>query len=131
MFVRYRAMLMSPAMWDAMGPADWDLVPQLMRTVACRQMVAYWGGYYEVGEHAELAPGLVTDTLAAIVMPESWFDHRARFVNHDGSHDLGLARASAFARQRLRELSTRGDVDVAFEDDAYGVPWAGCDPQMG
>jgi hypothetical protein len=44
MLVRYRRVLMSPSTWDAMRPTDWDLVPQPMRTVAYRQMVAYWPG---------------------------------------------------------------------------------------
>ena len=31
---------MSPQQWDAMDARDWDLVPQPMRTVVYRQMVA-------------------------------------------------------------------------------------------
>mgnify|MGYP006185833005 CR=1 FL=1 len=37
--------------------ADWDAVPQPMRTIAYRQMLAYWAGYYDVGERHGLAPG--------------------------------------------------------------------------
>jgi hypothetical protein len=123
MFARHQHILMSPRQWDAMHAHDWDLVPQPMRTVAYRQMVAYWSGYYDVGGRYGIPPRLVSDTLAAIVMSESWFNHRGFFVNRDRSHDIGLAGASDFARQRLRQLHKLGLVDVHLEDDDYYNPW--------
>jgi hypothetical protein len=123
MLARYRDMLVEPSQWDAMAAADWDPVPQPIRTVAYRHMVAYWAGAYRVGAAYNLPAGLVADTLAAIVMSESWFDHRARFVNRDGSDDRGLAGASAFARRRMRQLHERGVVDIAPEDEDYDNPW--------
>lgn len=123
MFERYKAVLMSPAVWDIMDAHDWDLVPQPMRIVAYRQMVAYWAGFYDVGGRYGHPPGLVADTLSAIVMSESWFDHRALFVNRDGGRDIGLAAASDFARARLRQLHEAGTVDVAFADADYVNPW--------
>ena len=116
---------MNPRQWDAMDAHDWDLVPQPMRTVAYRQMVAYWAGHYDVGGRYGLPPRRVADTLAAIVMSESWFDHRGIFVNRDGSRDIGLAGASDFARERVRQLHTRGLVDASFADADYYNPWVG------
>jgi hypothetical protein len=120
---RYRDVLMNPRAWDAMAAADWDFVPQPMRTIAYRQMVAYWAGYYQVGNAHGLPAGLVADTLAAIVMSESWFEHRGVYINQDGSRDIGLGGASDFARQRLRQLHAEGRVDIGPPDADYENPW--------
>lgn len=125
MLLHYRALLANPTTWDAMGPADWDLVPQPIRTVAYREMAAYWAGFYRLGRRYDLPPGTVADTLAAIVMTESWFEHRASFVNRDGSVDLGLGMASDYARRRLRALHSVGVVDVTYTDTDYLNPWQG------
>ena len=123
MFVAYRAVLWQPRAWDQMDAHDWDLIPQPMRTVAYRQMVAYWSGYYDVGQRYGLKPKLVADTLAAVVMSESWFDHRADFSNQDGSRDVGLAQASDFARERMRQLYRSGVIDLQLADADYYNPW--------
>lgn len=123
LLLRYRGILNNPAAWDRMDAFDWDDVPQPVRTVAFRRMVAYWAGFYDVGATFGLPAPLVAETLAAIVMSESWFDHRARSANRDGTIDIGLAQASPFARERLRQLHARGQVDAALSDEDYDNPW--------
>ncbi len=123
MLARYRTLLMNPRVWDTMRPEDWDLVPQPMRTLAYRQMTAYWSGYYDVGRKYELSPRVVADTLSAIVMTESWFEHRGQYMNRDGTRDIGLGGASAYARERLRQLYAAGLVDVELTEEAYDNPW--------
>jgi len=123
MLRHYADILNNPAAWDRMNAFDWDAVPQPIRTVAYRRMVAYWSGFYDVGSAFNLRAGAISETLAAIVMSESWFDHRARSVNRDGSWDVGLGQASFFARQRLRELHAAGRVDAALNEDDYANPW--------
>jgi hypothetical protein len=114
---------MRPDKWDAMSAADWDDVPQPMRTLAYRQMMAYWAGYYDVGRVYGIPRRLVSNMLSAIVMSESWFDHRAVGTNRDGSRDIGLGGASEYARYRLRELYDQGFVDVRLEEEMYDNPW--------
>jgi hypothetical protein len=123
MLLRYANILNNPAAWDRMSAFDWDAVPQPIRTVAYRRMVAYWSGFYDVGSAFNLPAGRISETLAAIVMSESWFDHRARSMNRDGSWDVGLGQASLFARQRLRELHDSGRVDAALTETDYDNPW--------
>ena len=123
MLRRYRHLLNSPAAWDRMDAFAWDAVPQPIRTIAYRRMLAYWAGFYDAGGTFDLPPGLIADTLAAIVMSEAWFDHRSRSMNRDGTFDIGLAQASAFARERVRELHASGRVDFALTDEDYDNPW--------
>lgn len=123
MLIQYRSILKNPRIWDRMSAADWDDVPQPIRTVSYRHMTSYWSGYYAVGRKFGLHPREVADTLSAVVMSESWFDHRGEFDNTDGGRDIGLAGASDFARNRLRALHRAGMVDVAFDDDAFWDPW--------
>ncbi len=124
MLVEYRGVLNNPRAWDAMTARDWDLVPQPVRTVAFRHMVAYWSGFYGVGDRWALPSRAVAEILEAIVMSESWFDHRGLLINPDGSRDIGLGGASDYARERLRQLERHGLVDVALTDDEYFNPWA-------
>lgn len=123
MLRQYRHLLNNPSAWDGMTAHDWDAVPQPIRTVAYRRMVAYWSGFHDVGAEFGLAPAIVSQTLAAIVMSESWFDHRARSINRDGAWDVGLGQASPFARQRLRELQAMGVVNASLAEDDYYNPW--------
>jgi len=123
MLLRYRDVINTPPLWDRMNALDWDAVPQPVRSVAYRRMIAYWSGFYDVGERFDLPAPVIADTLAAIVMSESWFDHRSRSINRDGTLDLGLAQASPYARERLRELHAAGHLDAAFSEDDYDNPW--------
>jgi len=120
----YSSVLTNPQVWDRMTVRDWDLVPQPIRTVAYRQMIAYWTGFYGIARSHGLLPRIVSDTTAAIVMSESWFDHRAMLRDRSGNTDIGLAQASDFARSKMKELYRQGVVDVEFETDDYVNPWS-------
>ena len=123
MLTRYQTILVSPSAWDRMTADDWDQIPQPIRMMAFRYMAQYWAGYYDIGGPERLPPALIADTIQAIVMSESWFEHRTVAVNLNGTRDLGLAGASDFARARLRALHAAGVVDFGPDDAAYFNPW--------
>jgi hypothetical protein len=106
-----------------MATTDWDVVPQPLRAMAFIDMARYWSLYYGIGREYGLPAALVGDTLAAIVMVESWFEHRGVARNRDGTRDLGLGGASDYCRARLRQLHEAGVVDVAPSDDEYFNPF--------
>jgi hypothetical protein len=122
---RYSGFLSDPHVWDRLTPEDWDLVPHPIRVLAFRHMTEYWRGYYGVGDEHGIPPRLVSETLAAIVMAESWFEHRAVNTNPWGNRDVGVAQASDGARSRMRAWFHAGDVDVLLSDAHYFNPWHG------
>jgi hypothetical protein len=114
----------TPREWDRMTVEDWDGVPQPIRAQAFIQMMRYWSGRYHVGESFGLPRGTVTNTMNAIVMAESWFEHRAISISRSRNRDLGLAQMSDFARDRLAQLLRAGRIDFAPDDDrGYFDPW--------
>lgn len=120
----YRHVLCQPGTWDAMTVHDWDWIPQPIRAVAYTQMVRYWSGFYHVGAEFALPRGVVTETLIAIVMSESWFEHRAVNATVSGNTDLGLAQASDYTRASLARLRAAGTIDFApAKDEDYFDPW--------
>ncbi len=123
MLARFRDVITTPAVWDRMTPHDWDLVPHPVRAAAFRHMVQYWTSYYHVGDRHGLSSALVADTATAIVMSESWFEHRAENVNAWGNRDVGLAQASGSARRKLHDLYAAGHSDAVFDEDEYYNPW--------
>jgi hypothetical protein len=123
MLRRYAPAIATPATWDRMTADDWDLVPHPVRALAFRHMTQYWAGYYHLGLRHELSPSLVADTATAVIMSESWFDHRAMHVNEWGNRDLGLGQASDHARRRMADWYAAGTIDVRLDDEDYFDPW--------
>jgi hypothetical protein len=123
MLARYAGLLSAPRLWQRLTADTWDSVPQPIRIVAYRRMVEFWAAFYDVGAAHDLPADRIADTLAAIVMSESWFEHRAVNVGYKGQRDYGLAQASESARVRMRRLHASGDVDVFLADEDYFNPW--------
>ncbi|MGE3840137.1 MAG: transglycosylase SLT domain-containing protein [Vicinamibacterales bacterium] len=123
MLNRYRSLLASPSTWDTMRPEDWDEVPQPVRALAFRHMAEYWSGHYGLGTEHGIPRGTMADTLSALIMSESWFDHRAVNVNRSGSRDVGVAQATDCTRERMVELHRAGLVEVLLTEDDYFDPW--------
>jgi hypothetical protein len=123
MMSRYREMAFGPERWASMSAEEWDRVPQPIRAMAFIRMAQYWSRHYRVGRDDAIPLTLAADTTAAIVMVESWFEHRGAYTNRDGTRDLGLGGASAFCRERIRALHRLGAVDVGPDDAEYANPW--------
>jgi hypothetical protein len=123
MMRRYRSTITEPERWAAMTAVDWDEIPQPVRAMAFCRMVEHWRDVYDVGARFALDESAVDETLAAIVMSESWFEHRAEYTGPDGRRDVGLGQTSAWTRDRMRRLYAEGLVDVYLTDDDYVNPW--------
>ena len=59
--------------------------------MAFLNIINNWDDRYQVGRSYRLNRRLVTDTLQAVAMSASWFEHRAINVNANGSRDIGLS----------------------------------------
>jgi hypothetical protein len=124
MLVGYRAVL-SPAAWPDMTVTDWDLVPQPMRAVAYLRMIRHWVANRQVGTEFGLRTSQVAQAVAAIVMAESWFEHRAVNENPYGNRDLGLAQCSDPCRARLASMAAAGEISDAPLEEDYLDPRVG------
>jgi hypothetical protein len=122
MLAHYRHVVERPALWWDMSPYDWDDVPQPIRSIAFMQMIEHWAAHYRVGVSFGLHERRVAERLKAIGMAESWFEHRAVHVNHNGEADLGVSQTSAYAREAIRRLHRRGAADFALADEEYFNP---------
>ena len=120
---RYGAVIDNPLAWARMEPADWDPIPQPARAMAFLNIIKYWNNRYHVGRRHGLNRRLVSDTLQAVAMAESWFEHRAINVNVDGSQDIGLPGASDYARATIRKLHAVGVIDFSLKDDESYDPF--------
>jgi hypothetical protein len=109
--------------WSRMSAADWDEVPQPIGAMAFIEMARHWTRRYAIGRPYGLSQSAMADTVAAIIMAESWFDHRGMYTNRDGSTDLGLGGSSAYCRRALRRLYAAGEVHFTVRDDEYFNPW--------
>jgi hypothetical protein len=121
---RYQPVVATPREWDRMSAAEWDVVPQPVRAMAFLQMIRYWSGYYGVGSAFDLPRGTVSSTMGAIMMAESWFEHRAVSISRSGNRDVGLGQLSDWTRWRLTHLFEAGRIDfVPADEAAYYDPW--------
>ncbi|MDQ3213054.1 MAG: transglycosylase SLT domain-containing protein [Acidobacteriota bacterium] len=120
---RHVRVLGGPAVWALMDAHAWDAVPQPIRMVVFPLMVQYWVQREAVGKAFNIDPRLVTKTTSAIVMAESWFEHRAFFENEWGNRDIGVGQCSNRCRRELAGMAERGVLDFSFTDDDYFNPW--------
>jgi hypothetical protein len=118
----YTNVLTGPQQWTRMSTYDWDAVPQPVRAIAYLRMIWYWAEEERVGASFGWRARDLAPTIGAIVMAESWFEHRAVNENAWG-RDLGLAQCSDHCRRTLRTLAAAGKVPFLLEDDQYFNPW--------
>lgn len=119
----YADVFEGPRVWRTMTVFDWDRIPQPIRAMAYLRMIWYWARVEEVGTEFDLKPENLAQVIAAIVMAESWFEHRALNENEFGNRDLGLAQCSDHCRRMMTEMAAAGEVAFAPEADDYFDPW--------
>jgi len=120
---RHRRAGAGPAVWSRLDAWHWDMVPQPLRAVLFPQMIRYWANSYGLTRIYHLDPERVVATLNAVMMAESWFEHRGINVNPWGNRDLGLGGCSNRCRRILGDMAEAGDLDFALGDDDYFNPW--------
>jgi hypothetical protein len=118
----YAAVFEGPRRWRRMAAADWDNVPQPIRAMAYLRMIWHWAAAERVGVEFGLRPRRVAQTIGAIVMAESWFEHRAINENEWG-RDLGLAQCSTFCQRTMAAMALAGAIHFAPSEPDYFNPW--------
>jgi hypothetical protein len=106
-----------------MSPMDWDAVPQPVRALAFLRMVHHWTIEHQVGAEFGLDPATVALTIGAIVMAESWFEHRAVNENPFGNRDLGLAQCSDHCRRGIARMADEGLIAFDPSEEDYFDPF--------
>jgi hypothetical protein len=123
MMERYSAVVADPGWWPLLGAADWDMVPQPVRAVLFPRMIEHWADVYGLTRIRGVNPGLMVTTLNAVMMAESWFEHRGINVNEWGNRDLGLGGCSDRCRRVLGEMAEAGHLDFSLAEEDYFNPW--------
>jgi hypothetical protein len=118
----YAPLLRDPAAWLELTVEDWDKVPQPIRAVAFLRMAHHWAVSRQLGAEFGLDPVRMGQTVGAIMMAESWFDHRALHVNPWGNRDVGLAQCSDYCRHTLERMAADGEIPFAPIGDEYFDP---------
>jgi hypothetical protein len=119
----YTPVLDGPSVWRGMTLEDWDDVPQPARSIAFLRMIWHWTANEQVGLEFGFKPSAMATTIGAIVMAESWFEHRAVNENRWGNRDLGLAQCSDFCRATIAAMAARGETTLMPREHDYFDPW--------
>ena len=119
----YRPLFAGPAVWRDMRIADWDKIPQPLRAMAFLRMIWFWARDAAVGAEFGLSPTRMAATIGAIVMAESWFEHRAVNQNSWGNRDLGLEQCSDHCRTTLSEMAAAEEIPFTPSESDYFDPW--------
>lgn len=119
----HQSVLTGPGRWREMSPSHWDDIPQPVRAMAYLRMIWHWAVVEDVGGEFGLKPRVLAQTIGAIVMTESWFEHRALNQNQWGNRDLGLAQCSDYCRDGIAQMSEEGRISFAPTELDYMNPW--------
>lgn len=114
---RFGRLTEAPSRWERMSARDWDRVPQPIRAMAFMNMVRRWACHYHLGERQGVDAEEAAARAKAILMAESWFEHRAASVNADGTRDVGLSQLNDYARRVIRLHGLHGWADFTLEDE--------------
>lgn len=119
----YAPLFEDRAAWHRMTASDWDQVPQPIRAMVFLRMIWHWARVERLGSEFGMQPDRLAQTVAAIVMTESWFEHRAVNENPWGNRDLGLAQCSDHCREELVKMALEGVIDFLPGPWHYFNPW--------
>ena len=115
--------LAGPDTWREMSASDWDRIPQPIRAMAYLRMIWHWAAAENLGTAFGFPPSLLAQTVGAIVLTESWFEHRAVHENQWGNRDLGLGQCSDYCRAEIARMHEEGEISFLPSEADYMNPW--------
>ena len=119
----YAGVFSGPDVWRHMDAGQWDDIPQPIRSIAYLRMIWHWAILEDVGGEFGLTSEKLAQTIGAIVMAESWFEHRALNENAWGNRDFGLAQCSDHCRETIAAMVARCEILFRPREDDYFNPW--------
>lgn len=121
LYDRYSELINNRDAWKCMNIDAWSRVHAPARIAAFSEMVDFWVDYYGAGKKSGISKKEMSNTLNAIMIGESYFDHTAT-----NRGDYGVSQISTATRATMKKWFKNGrknGIDFNFGDRDYMNPY--------